>query len=65
MKIHQLLSGLSMPVSNEEDKFIENHRGSVKVNSLDDRDNWLAQNLVRRGVYELSKDDLTLINKIK
>jgi hypothetical protein len=61
MKIHQLLSGFSTPVNNEEQNFIEQHQHNVKISSLNERDSWLAQSLVRKGVYIISKDSNTLI----
>ena len=64
MKIHQLLSGIRMTLTNEEQNFIEHHEGNVKVSGLDDHDQWLAQNLVRKGVYAISKDNNTLISKL-
>lgn len=63
MKIHQLISGLDIPVTNEEHKFIENHRDNITISSLDDHDQWLAQNLTRRGIYSISKDNSMLIPK--
>lgn len=61
MKIHQLLSGIATSVNNEEQQFIEHHQHSVKLSSLGERDQWIAQNLVRKGVYAISKDSNTLI----
>jgi len=61
MKIAQLLSGFPTPVTNEEHRFIEHHEGAVKISSLDEHDQWLAQSLVRKGVYTISKDSNTLI----
>lgn len=63
MKIHQLLSGLDIPVNNEENLFIERH-DRVQISSLDDHDQWLAQSLVRKGVYKISKDSNTLIKNV-
>lgn len=63
MKIHQLLSGLHTPVTNEEQRFIENHQTNIKISSLDEHDKWLAQNLVRKGIYAISKDNNILISK--
>lgn len=65
MKIYQLLSGLGLPVSNEENQFIEHFKEPVKLSSLNERDLWIAQNLVRKGGYSIDKDNLTLIKKIK
>jgi len=64
MKIHQLLSGISLPVTNEEQRFIEHHDNGIKISSLDEHDHWLAQSLVRKGVYTISKDNNTLVKNI-
>jgi hypothetical protein len=64
MKIHQLLGGLSVVVTNEEQRFIERHRDQVKLTSLDDHDQWLAQNMVRKGLYSISNDSTTLIKNL-
>jgi hypothetical protein len=65
MKIHQLLSGINLPVTNEEHRFIEHHDGGgIKISSLNDHDNWIAQSLVRKGVYTISKDNNTLVKNI-
>ena len=65
MKINQLLSGHHIMVTNEEQEFIKNNRSSVKLTALDERDSWLAQNLVRKGLYNISKDNNTLIRAVK
>lgn len=63
MKIVQLLSGFSTTITNEEKTFISKHPNEIKISALDEHDQWLAQNLVRKGIYHISKDDLTLINQ--
>ena len=63
MKIQQLLGGLSVVVTNEEQQFIDRHRDRVKLTSLDEHDQWLAQNMVRKGLYSISNDSTTLIKK--
>lgn len=65
MKIHQLLSlDVGISVTNEEQRFINKHNTEVRLSSLDDHEQWLAQNLVRKGVYGISEDNVTLIKKI-
>lgn len=64
MKIHQLLSGIGIAVTNEEQQFISRYGDCVKLTSLDEHDQWLAQNLVRKGAYSLSNDSDTLIKKL-
>lgn len=64
MKISQLISGVGIAITNEEQKFIDKHGDAVKITSLDHHDQWLAQNLVRKGIYEISKDNVTLINRL-
>lgn len=63
MKIVQLLSGFSTPITNEERLFINHHPDDVKITSLSEREQWLAQNLVRKGVYRISTDSNTLYNE--
>lgn len=62
MKIQQLLSGLPIVLSNEEHDFVKKYKDKVKITSLDEHDLFLAQNLVRRGVFEISNDNVTIVN---
>jgi len=64
MRIHQLVSGPSIALTNEETKFVKKHSDQVKITSLDEHDQWLAQNLVRKGIYSISKDNRTLVKKL-
>jgi hypothetical protein len=64
MKIHQLLSKVDIALSNEEHRFLENHERDIRITSLDDHDRWVAQNLVRKGVFSLSNDSSTLIKNL-
>ena len=64
MKITQLLSGVDTYLNNEEQKFVENH-DQIKITGLHEREQWVAQNLVRKGVYTISKDNNTLVKNSK
>lgn len=64
MKIHQLVGGPTIALTNEETSFVAKHNDQVKLTSLDDHDQWLAQSLVRKGVYQISKDSTTLVNSL-
>jgi len=64
MKIVQLVNGLRIPLSNQEKTFVETHKSTIKLSQLDEHDLWMAQNLVRKGIYSISKDDQNLIKKI-
>jgi hypothetical protein len=64
MKIVQLLSGINTAVTNEEQQFLNTHRDNIKLHSLDERDHWMAQNLVRKGLYSISKDSNTLVKNL-
>ena len=64
MKIGQLLSGMHIVLTNEEQSFIRRHNDSVSITSLDEQDQWLSQNLVRKGLYSISKDNRNLINQL-
>ena len=64
MKIAQLLSGMSIAITNEEQQFISTHKDRVKLTSLDEHEQWLAQNMVRKGLYSISKDNVTLLKNL-
>lgn len=64
MKICQLLDGVLIPLTNEEHRFLEIYKNKVSLTSLNERDQWVAQNLVRKGIYSISKDNQTLIKKL-
>jgi hypothetical protein len=60
MKIHQILGGPSIILTNEEQSFIKSHHSEIAIRSLYDREEVIARNLVRKGVYEISNDNLVL-----
>ena len=61
MKIHQLLDGISIAITNEERSFIKSHPNQISLSALDEHDTWLAQNLVRKNVYKLTKDNKQIV----
>jgi hypothetical protein len=63
MKIHQLLDSPPIILTNEENNFIKSHHKEIGLHTLVDRDEVVARNLVRKGVYEISKDNKSLILK--
>ena len=63
MKIAQLLNGHESLVSNEEHDFIKRYPSGVNIGSLMERDHWVAQNLVRKGVYGISNDNNDVITR--
>ena len=50
MKIAHVLN-LQIPVSNEEYSFIMSHKDDVNEHQLFGRDQVIAENLVRKGIY--------------
>jgi hypothetical protein len=60
MRIHHLVDGPHIQLTNEEKDFIDAQRPEIKLRSLRERDMIIAQNLVRKGVYEISTDNKTL-----
>jgi predicted secreted protein len=64
MRLVQLLSGLGLAITNEEHQFINRHETAVRLTALDDHGQWIAQNLVRKGVYSISNDNRTLIKNV-
>lgn len=65
MKIHQLLGKPAIIITNEEQDFINRFSSEILINSLHDRDEVLARNLVRKGIYEISKDSRSIVLKGK
>lgn len=63
MKIHHLLDNLDVALSNEENKFINSNSDVISLDSLHDRESLIAHNLVRKGVYDISKDSTHLIKQ--
>jgi hypothetical protein len=63
MKIAHLLDGINIALTNEEHKFVKRFPQAT-INTLDERDKWIAQNLVRKGIYELSNDSRSIIKKL-
>jgi len=61
MKIHQILGEPSIILTNEEKKFIRSHHEEIPIDMLYDREEVLARNLVRKGVYEISNDNTRII----
>jgi hypothetical protein len=64
MRIAQLLSGMSIALTNQEESFVETYKSKVSLINLNEHDLWIAQNLVRKGIYAISKDNQTLIKQI-
>jgi len=64
MKIVQLLSGYNTAITNEEQEFLNHHKSTIRVDSLNERDQWIAQKMVRKGLYSISKDNNTLIRNV-
>lgn len=56
MRIHQILNGVDIILTNQEKAFVESHGDIINIGSLDDADTFLAQGLVRKGVYQTSKN---------
>jgi len=62
MKIVELLN-FSIPLTNEEQQFVESHPSKMAIARLMDRDQVIARNLVRKGIYEISNDSQYLIKQ--
>jgi len=61
MKIHQLIGSPSIILTNEEQSFIKTHNKEIPLRTLYDREEVIARTLVRKGVYDISNDNQTLI----
>ncbi len=60
MKIHHLLGEPSIILTNEERDFINHMGNEIRINALKEREQVLAHNLVRKGVYSISNNSQTL-----
>ena len=63
MKIHHLLDHPSIAITNEEQSFIRNHHSNIPLSSLREREIVIAQNLVRKGVFTITKDNKNIVIK--
>jgi len=63
MRIHQILGAPSIILTNEEKAFIRKHNTEINIGGLFDRDEVIARNLVRKGVYEISNDNRNIVLK--
>jgi hypothetical protein len=67
MRFYELQSGLRLPVSNEENKFVEKlkEEGSLLEDKLDEREVELARKLCSRGVIDRFETETQYGYKIK
>ena len=61
MKIKDLVESIKIALTNEEREFVEFHGREITLSNLEPRENWIAQNLVRKGIYEISNDERRLL----
>lgn len=55
MRLHQILDSVEIILNNQEKAFVEGHGDMILLSGLDEADSFLAQGLVRKGVYETSR----------
>jgi hypothetical protein len=56
MKIHHVIGAPSILLSNEEREFVKKHNSTITLGTLDEHQEYLANNLIRKGVYSISND---------
>lgn len=63
MRFSEILStGHSAPVSNEEHKLLSKITDDVLIAYLSEREQWIAQGLVRKGLLDV-EDDVRLVKR--
>lgn len=63
MKIAHLLNDLPPVIlTNQEKEFVNKHDQFVSLMNLNEQELWMVQNLVRKGVYTISKDNIVCKN---
>jgi hypothetical protein len=65
MKIVDLFKTANIMLTNEEKDFVHLYGDQVSLSSLDEHATWVAQNLVRKGMYEISNNDEQKLVKAK
>ena len=63
MRYHEIAKIPSIIITNEEHAFIEKHGSKVRLSFLDEHQNYIANLLVRKGVYRISKDRETIVKR--
>jgi len=61
MKIQDLFESIRIVLTNEEQDFVKTYGREVFLSRLDHHANWVAQMLVRKGMYEISNDNKQLV----
>jgi hypothetical protein len=57
MRIHHLIDEPSIILTNEEKDFIDYMGDEIRLPALKERDQVLAHNLVRKGIYSISTNN--------
>ena len=63
MRYYEIAGLPAIIITNEENAFIERHGHKVQLSFLDEHQQVVANLLVRKGVYRISKDRDTIIRK--
>jgi hypothetical protein len=63
VKILDLYSELPIILNNEEKKFVVVHGFRASLSSMNERDQWIAENLIRKGVYNYSHDRAYIVKE--
>jgi len=65
MRMFELFDHPSIILSNEEYEFIKSHNNEIPLHSLFDHDEVMARHLVRKGIYEMSDDNRSIVLRTK
>ena len=63
MRYYEIAGLPSIIITNEENAFIQKNGHKVQLSFLDEHQTYIANLLVRKGVYQISKDRETIIRK--
>lgn len=61
MRYHEIKGGVPILINNEENAFITEHGDTISIEMLDEHQEFIANNLVRKGVFTISKDGRYII----
>jgi hypothetical protein len=63
MKIQELYSELPVILTNEEKRFVVVHGHRSSLSGMSEHDRWIAENLIRKGIYNYSHDRTHIVKE--
>jgi len=65
MRLQDILDSIRVYTTNEEKNFIKKFGSKVYLKNLEEHESYIAQKLLRKGIYEISNDNVYELQKVK